>query len=472
MEQAKNPNLMQGQTMPAAKKPQWSVVGLVIIIIAAVLVYILAQRPTTPQYVPVISLVALTIAIIISSVTPLNIGTMALGLSLVVGYYLGGVKVKEIITGYPVNLFLMLAGVTYLFSLANVNGTLEKITKYSIKAVRGKVALLPIVLFFLAFILASIGPGHISIAALLAPPAMLLAQEVGISPLLMALVVGDGAQAGAMSPIAPTGIIAKGIISKMSLPMSTDSASVILWMNMLVTHMAVAALAYFLFGGLKLLKKKDIGQSETLKNIHVEPFDYKQILTLSGIAVLILGVIFGKLDVGLGAFLLGAILSLLGAADEAKAIKGMPWGTIMMVTGVTVLVQLMSKIGGMDLFASIMARFSTPFTVTLVVGFIAALISAYASTSGVILPAFLPLAPVLLSKIGGGDLMALLSSIVVAGHLTDMSPLSTTGAVFIAGAAPETDKTKLFRGMMIWGLSMSVVGALISWLFFTVLRVP
>lgn len=471
MEQAKNPNPMQGQPMPAVKKTQWPVVGLVIILVTALLVYLLAQRATTPQYVPVISLIALTIAVIVSSATPLNIGTMALGLSLVVGYYLGGVKVKEIISGYPVNLFLMLAGVTYLFSLANVNGTLEKVTKYSIKAVRGKVALLPIVLFFLAFVLASIGPGHISIAALLAPPAMLLAQEVGISPLLMALVVGDGAQAGAMSPIAPTGVIARGILSKMNFP-NLDAVGITLWMNMLVTHIAVAALAYFLFGGLKLWKKKDASQIESLKNIQVEPFNFNQILTLAGIAVLILGVIFFKLEVGLGAFLIGAILSLLGAADEAKGIKGMPWGTIMMVTGVTVLVQLMSKIGGMDLFATIMARFSTPFTATLVIGFIAALISAYASTSGVILPAFLPLAPVLLSKIGGGDLMALLSTIVVAGHLTDMSPLSTTGAVFIAGAAPETDKTKLFRGMMIWGLSMSVVGALISWLFFTVLRVP
>lgn len=471
MEQAKNPNLMPGQQIPPAKRAGWRGVVIAAILVLAVLVNILGQRPTTPAYVPVISLVALTVAIIISSVTPLNIGTMALGLSLVVGYYLGGVKVKEIITGYPVNLFLMLAGVTYLFSLAQVNGTLEKVTRYGIKAVRGKVALLPIVLFFLAFILASIGPGHISIAALLAPPAMLLAQEVGISPLLMALVVGNGAQAGAMSPIAPTGVIASGIISKMGVQ-NVGAVGVTLWMNMLVTHMAVALLAYFLFGGLKLWGKKDVGQIESLKNIQVEPFDFNQILTIVGVLLLILGVIFTKLDVGLGAFLIGAILSLLGAADEKQGIKNMPWATIIMVTGVTVLVQLMSKIGGMDLFASIMARFSTPFTVTLVVGFVAALISAYASTSGVILPAFLPLAPVLLSKIGGGDLMALLSTIVVAGHLTDMSPLSTTGAVFIAGAAPKTDKNKLFRDMMIWGLSMSVVGAVISWLFFTVLRVP
>lgn len=417
---------------------------------------------------PVISLIALIIAIIVSVLTERNIGTLALGLSLVVGYYIGGQKVANIIAGYPTSLFIMLAGVTYLFALAQVNGTLEKITKYAIKSVRGNVALLPIVLFFLAFGLAAIGPGHIAIAALLAAPAMLLAEEVGIPPLLMALVVGNGAQAGAMSPIAPTGIIAQGLLEKMNV----TGFGFTLWMNMLVTHIAASALAYFLFGGLKLWKLKRGGQIEALVRIEVEPFTKQQYATLAGIAALILGVIFFKLDVGLGAFGIGALLSLFKVADEGKAIKAMPWNTIMMVTGVTVLVSLMSKIGGMELFGDIMAKFSTPFTATLVVGFIAAIISAYASTSGVILPAFLPLAPILLSKIGGGDLLALISTIVVAGHLTDLSPLSTTGAVFIAQAGPKTDKSKIFRDMMIWGLSMSVVGAVISWLFFTVLRVP
>jgi hypothetical protein len=148
-----------------------------------------------------------------------------------------------------------------------------------------------------------------------------------------------------------------------------------------------------------------------------------------------------------------------------------------MVTGVTVLVQLMSTVGGTDLFASLMAKISTPFTITLVAGFLAGLISVYGSTTGVILPTFIPLAPVLLEKVGGSpadltQLMPLLSSIIVCGFIVDLSPLSTTGAVFLANAGPKADKTRLFRDMLIWGLSMSVVGALISWLAFTVLKLP
>jgi di/tricarboxylate transporter len=418
--------------------------------------------------VPLISLIGLLIAIVVSVTTSLNIGTLAIGLSLIVGYYIGGVKIPDIVKGYPTSLFILLAGTTYLFAIAQTNGTLEKITKYAIKAVRGNVAMLPIVLFFLAFGLSAMGPGQITISALLAPPAMLLAGEVGISPLLMALVVGNGAQAGAMSPIAPPGIISASILGKIGL---TD-VGMVLWMNMLICHVAVSILAYFLFGGIKLLRTKDTGQRESLRSLQVEPFNRSQILTIIGIFVLIIGAVFFKMDIGMAGFMIGALLSLFRCVDEGKAIKAMPWGTILMVTGVTVLVQLMSTVGGMDLFAALIAKMSTAYTVTLVAGFWSGLVSAYASTTGVILPAFLPMAKPLLQQVGGTDLMALLSSIIVCGFVVDLSPLSTTGAVFIANAPPSADKTKLFRNMLIWGLSMSVVGAVVCWLAFTVLGLP
>jgi di/tricarboxylate transporter len=418
--------------------------------------------------VPLISLIALLIAIVVSVTTSLNIGTLAIGLALIVGNYIGGVKIPDIIKGYPTSLFILLAGTTYLFAIAQTNGTLEKVTKYAIKAVRGNVAMLPVVLFFLAFGLSAIGPGQITISALLAPPAMLLAAEVRISPLLMALVVGNGAQAGAMSPLAPPGIISASILGKIGL---TD-VGMVLWMNMLICHVAVSILAYFLFGGIKLLRTKDTGQRESLRSLQVEPFDRSQIFTIIGVFILIIGAVFFKLDIGMGGFMVGALLSLFRCVDEGKAIKAMPWGTILMVTGVTVLVQLMSTVGGIDLFAALIAKMSTAYTVTLVAGFWSGLVSAYASTTGVILPAFLPMAKPLLQQVGGTDLMALLSSIIVCGFVVDLSPLSTTGAVFIANCPPKEDKTKLFRNMLIWGLSMSVVGAVVCWLAFTVLGLP
>ena len=417
----------------------------------------------------VISLLALVLAIIVSIWKNTNLGTLALGLTLVIGNLIGGVKIKTLIGAYPVSLLLMLAGVTFLFGIAQTNGTLDKITKYTVKSAKGNVAVIPIVLFFLAFILSSVGPGQVSISALVAAPVMVLAVEVGIPPLLMALVVGNGAQAGAMSPLAPNGIVGNAVLAKMGI---TDMAMK-LWVSMLIVHIVVAAVAYFLFGGLKLWKNRNDANSpaKVLANMVVEPFNFAQKSTLASIAILIIGVIGFNLDIGLLAFLLGSILILMKAGDEKAAFKSMPWGAIMLVTGVTVLVSLMQNIGGMDLFAEIMANFSTPYTATLVIGFFSAIVSAYASTSGVIMPAFLPMAPLLLQKIGSdpSNLPALITTIVVAGHLTDMSPLSTTGAVFISGAPDSVDSKPLFKGMMIWGFSMAIFGAILCWILFTVL---
>lgn len=419
----------------------------------------------------VISLLLLAIAIVVSIWQNTNLGTLALGLSLVVGYFIGGVKIKTLVAGYPTSLLIMLAGVTFLFGIAQTNGTLEKITGYTVKSAKGNVAVIPIVLFFLAFIVSSIGPGQISTSALLAAPVMVLATEVGIPPLLMALVVGNGAQAGAMSPLAQNGIVGNAVLAKMGI---TDMAFT-LWGHMLLVHVLVAAIAYVLFGGLKLWKKRNEANSPALvlAQMQIEPFTKQQKLTLGAILLLVIGVVLFKLDIGFTSFLLGSILILLKCGDEKAAFKAMPWGAIMLVTGVSVMVSLMSNIGGMDLFAEIMANFSTPFTANLVVGFFSAIVSAYASTSGVIMPAFLPMAPLLLEKIGADPsaLYGLITTIVITGHLTDMSPLSTTGAVFISGAPDSVDSKPLFKGMMIWGLSMSVVGAVLTWFLYTILGI-
>ena len=110
-----------------------------------------------------LSLIALAVAVVVGIVRNVNVGPLSMAIALVIGYYIGGVKIKDIIAGYPVNVFLMLTGITYLLAIANINGTLAKLTNFAVKGVRGNVALLPIVLFLIAFALSSLGPGAITI---------------------------------------------------------------------------------------------------------------------------------------------------------------------------------------------------------------------------------------------------------------------------------------------------------------------
>ena len=83
-----------------------------------------------------------------------------------------------------------------------------------------------------------------------------------------------------------------------------------------------------------------------------------------------------------------------------------------------------------------------------------------------VLPALLPAVPKLISQLGGGDPFAIACSVVVAGHLVDSSPLSTIGALCIASSPVVENRQVLFNQMLIWGLSMAVVGAIACYLLF------
>jgi di/tricarboxylate transporter len=222
---------------------------------------------------------------------------------------------------------------------------------------------------------------------------------------------------------------------------------------------------YFLLGGTKLLARGGKAAADS----EAQPWDWRQKLTLALIACWILSVLLFKVDVGMAAFIAAAVLTLSRAADEEQAVRSIPWNTIIMVGGVTVLISILEKTGGMDLFTGILTRFSTPDTITGVIAFVTGVISVYSSSSGVVLPAFLPTIPGIIENLGGGDAMAIAASINVGSHLVDVSPLSTLGALCIAAAPAHENRTQLFNKLLLWGLSMSVVGAVVCYLFFGVL---
>lgn len=417
-----------------------------------------------------ISLAALTIAITLSMVTSVNVGVVSLAFAWIVGVYLGGMPVGTVIGAFPIQLFLTLVGVTLLFGMAGVNGTLGRIAARAVSICRGNAGVIPVMFFLIALGLSSIGPGNIGTTAILAPMAMAVGARAGISPFLMALMVGNGAQAGALSPFAPTGVIVNGIMDRIGLPGHEFQT----YLNNLGAHAIVTFSAYFLFGGLKLFTRRPEvpqssqgdqagGRSEAL--VETEPFEWVHWLTLGVLTALVVGVVVFDMQVGMAAITCAAFLSLIGAGNEKETIKRMPWGVVLLVCGVTVLIGVLEKTQGMSLFADLLATISSPGTVTGTIAFITGVVSVYSSTSGVVLPAFLPTVPALAQQLGA-DPLAIASAMNVGGHLVDLSPLSTIGALCIAAVAHEAEVKKLFNQLLAWGLSMCVVGAVICWILF------
>ena len=418
-----------------------------------------------------ISLVALLVAITLSMLTQVNVGVVSLAFAWIVGVYLGGMKLDAVIGTFPIQLFLTLVGVTLLFGMAGLNGTLGRLASRAVRLCRGNAGVIPIMFFLIALALSSIGPGNIATTAILAPMAMAVGARAAVSPFLMALMVGNGAQAGALSPFAPTGAIVNDIMGRIGL----GGHEMQTYGNNLFAHVVVTFAAYFLFGGLKLFTRKaaephlsqsdQAGARAETELVATEPLEWVHWLTIGILTTLVLVVVLFKMQVGMAALTGAALLSLAGAGNEKDAIKKMPWGVVIMVCGVTVLIGVLEKTQGMSLFADLLAKISTPGTVTLTIAFVTGVVSVYSSTSGVVLPAFLPTVPSLAQQLGA-DPLAIASAMYVGGHLVDLSPLSTIGALCIAALPAEADAKKLFNQLLAWGLSMMVVGALICWVLF------
>jgi di/tricarboxylate transporter len=408
---------------------------------------------------PWLSLAALVIAMIASCVTQLNIGVLGLALAWIVGVYIGGMKLDDVIAGFPAQLFLTLAGVTLLFTQAQLNGTLDRIAHLAVRACRGNVGFIPVMFFLLGSAIGSAGPGNVSTAAMLGPMAMSVATRAAIPPFLMAIMVGNGAQSAALSPVAPTG----AIVSTKMLEIGLAGHELWTYITNLAAHAIVAFAGYLIFGGWKLFKSSYAGEREPREDANrFLPAHWITIVTIAGVLAAVLGL---RANIGMAAFAGAVLLAAFRVADHEQAIRRMPWTPILMVSGVSVLVALLEKTGGLELFTRLLAGLATPGTLTGVMAFVTGVVSVYSSTSGVVLPVFLPTVPDLVRDLGG-DPLAVASSMNVGAHLVDMSPLSTTGAVCVAAIADPAQVRPTYNRLLAWGLSMTVVGAVGCYLFF------
>ncbi len=404
----------------------------------------------------VLSLLALLLVIAGSLTSRINVGVLAVAFAWPIAVFAAGWKVEAVMATFPSSLFLTLLGVSLLFGVAQTNGTMEAVAHGTVRVLRGRVAALPLLFFVLACVISTAGPGAISATALMAPIALGIAVRAEMPVLLAALMVGNGANSGNLSPVGAIGMIVHSLMAKAGLEGHVWNV----YAANFTAHALAALLAWTLFGGLTLHRAAPVDI-----DARVAPLAPRHWGTLGAIALWIAAVVVFKVSPGLSAFAAASVLILSGLGDDTTTIAQVPWAVIMMVCGVSVLIGVLEKTGGMDLFTTLLARIATPGTVNGTVAGITGLISTYSSTSGVIYPAFLPAVPGLVEKLGGGDPLQVAMSINVGAALVDVSPLSTIGALCIAALPQGQDSKRLFRQLLLWGFSMTIAGAVFCQLF-------
>ncbi|WP_406167547.1 SLC13 family permease [Streptomyces canus] len=448
-----------------------------------------------------ISILVLVVVFVIATTRSVNMGALAFAAAFAVGELVADLDADGIFAGFPGDLFVVLVGVTYLFAIARANGTTDWLVHASIRLVRGRVALIPWVMFAITGALTAIGAVSPAAVAIVAPIALSFAARYGISPLLMGAMVVHGAQGGGFSPISIYGTIVNGIVEREHLP----GNEVFLFLASLIVNLVIAGVMFVLFGGLKLWAQGAVPLDEaagaggapdkrdtpddgtgaapssgavtssgtgpaTAVATRTEAPDTTRltparIATLTALVALVVAVLAFDLDAGLTSITLAVILSAAWPEDSRKAVGQIAWSTVLLICGVLTYVGVLEEIGTIKWAGEGVGGIGVPLLAAVLLCYIGAIVSAFASSVG-IMGALIPLAVPFLAQ-GEIGAVGMVAALAVSATVVDVSPFSTNGALVLA-AAPDVDRERFFRQLMIYGGIVVAVVPAVVWLVLVV----
>ncbi|OLT02816.1 hypothetical protein BJF90_28750 [Pseudonocardia sp. CNS-004] len=448
--------------------------------------------------IQLVTVVALVLVFLTATILPVHMGALAFVAAFVVGTVFVGESTDDIVAGFPGDLFIILVGVTLLFAIAKGNGTVDRLVQLAVRAVGGRIALIPWVMFLVTGVLTAVGAVVPAAVAIIAPIGMGFANRYRISPMLMGLLIINGASAGGFSPMSIFGSIVNGVVDRNALPSSPG----LLFLSSFLFNVALSVVVFFLFGGRELIRRSGevvatataaaesvpvgatslvggplpgpsttaggSGSSAGLSDddpTAPQPLTRDNVFTLLGLAALAVGALGFGLDVGFTALTVAAVLSLISPVSAKAAVGQVAWPTVLLICGIVTFVSLMERVGTIDWLGHLVTQIGSPLLAAIIICLIGAIVSAFASTTG-ILGALIPLAvPFLLA--GEVGAIGLIIALSISSSVVDSSPFSTSGALVVANS-PEAQNDKVFRGLMVWGFSMCAVAPIATWLLFVV----
>lgn len=426
--------------------------------------------------IEVIAILILLIIFIIGAILPINIGVLGLAATFIVGIQISGLSKEEVYSAFPVELFIFIVGITYMFAIIQKSGVIDLIADGGLRLVKGNVGLIPWLMFALSSILASVGTYGIAVVTLLAPIALKIAHKSNISPLMISIMIIMGMQAGSFSPLNIFGVIVNGGMQTRGL----EHSPALLLLNCFIYFGLVALITFFLLGGLRLIKRQSTAMEFVAASIEVtngniptekqkDGFTVYKGVCLAGIGVLgILSVGF-DMNLGFAAILVGLVLALIAPNKQDGVLKVMPWGVIFLVTGIVTYVGIMEKIGVMDYVTAMIADLGNPILATLAVSYVGGFVSAFASTTG-FLASVIPIAePVLMDP--SLSSINVISAISASSSIVDLSPLSSAGALLLANVQGIKERV-FFRQLLITTGIFIAFGPGLAWLLFVVIGTP
>lgn len=445
---------------------------------------------------PVLSILILAAMFLLATVLPLNMGALAFVGAFLLGAVVLGMSTNEILANFPGGLFLTIVGVTYLFAIAQNNGTIDLLVRGAVKLVGSRVALIPWVMFAITAVITAVGALSPAAVAIIAPIALSFAGKYKISPLLMGMMVIHGAQAGGFSPIAVYGVTVNGILAKTDLAFSPTA----LFLSSFIFNLVIALVLFVVLGGRNLLSSKvgtfveqaaearmvvSVGAKAAGGDVPFKGFGsgmygprdpagdgiaatkerkkrIPQLVTIAGLVVLAVVALGLKMDVGFVSITIAIVLALVSPAAQKGAINKISWSTVLLICGMLTFVGVLEEAGTIEFVSNGVAGMGMPLVAALLICFIGAVVSAFASSTA-ILAALIPLAVPFLST-GEIGAVGVICALAVSATIVDVSPFSTNGALVLANAPEGVDKDRFYKKILGYSGIVILAGPVLAWL--------
>ncbi|GGG16457.1 hypothetical protein GCM10007304_33220 [Rhodococcoides trifolii] len=442
---------------------------------------------TSVEILPLLALVAM---FAIATIFPINIGILGFVGAFVVGAFVLGYDDKEILASFPGSIVLTIVGVTYFFGMAKQNGTIDLLVNACIRAVHGRVAIVPWVFFGCASVLTALGTFSPAAVALIAPAALAFAAKTKMSPLVMGIMTINGAHAGAFSPISVSGVLVRDLVESNGLTIAPWTLFLASYgINTLLS--VITIVVYSVLGRMRPLEYSALGTSDrpspdasgagadnsgsggtgaggtkTLERTTVPTLGVMervqvtmtQKLTLALTAVVLVLVLVFHLPISFVAIAAGCILAFTDMSKQNDAIAGISWSTVLLVAGMITYISMLEELGTIDHLAEAAITIGAPIIVAVLLCYVIGVTSAFASSTA-LLAAVIPLAMPLLET-GALPVVGVVAALAISATVVDVSPFSTNGALVLA-SAQNIERRAFYRQLLInAGIVVAIAPAL------------
>lgn len=418
-------------------------------------------------------LLAIILAVYLGNKFEVNTGILALGFAYLIGSFVIGMSINDFLATFPTKLFIVIYGLSLFFNFAVCNGTLDKLARLLLYYARNFTVLLPLLLYLISTLVSGLGAGFFTTVAVMTTIGMTISTKAGLNRLLAAIPISLGALAGSNFMVSSHGVIFRNLLADTAAASQANAITQnIFWVSFLYPILVILMLIVF---NARTTKK----QGEQISFEKPEPFTNKQklnlvLITLFMAIILIIPIlnslvdsplldyVNARIDISLLAIVFAIIAYLTNLTDNPKEVgERVPWKTIWLVTGMSMLISVAVEAGTIELLASVINQMPDSI-IPIVITVISGVMSMFSSTLGVVAPLMFPMV-VQLSENSVHSPALLIVAVIIGAQSTAISPFSSGGSLTLGNSLLDGEEQHhLFKNLLYKATPSGLLGSTLT----------